>query len=44
MTINQLNLIIGVLVGLAIGILLRTAGSDDDGNLHVLRKPVRKAM
>jgi hypothetical protein len=45
MTLNNLNLLIGFLAGLALGILLRTAGSDDDdSNLHVLRKPVRKAM
>lgn len=43
MTINQLNLVIGFCVGLAIGIWLRTAGNGDDSNLHVLRKPVRRA-
>jgi hypothetical protein len=43
MTLNHINLVIGFLAGLALGILLRTAGSDDDSNLHVLRKPLRRA-
>lgn len=43
MTINQLNLVIGVLVGLALGILLRAGTPDRDENLHVMRRPIQKA-
>lgn len=44
MTINQLNLVIGVLVGLALGILLRAGTpTDREDNVHVMRRPIQKA-
>lgn len=38
MRIEQLNLVIGILVGVALGLLLRPSKPDRDDNVRVLRR------
>lgn len=44
MTLNSINLLIGLAVGFALGMWLRTSTpTDRDDNVHVMRRPLGRA-